>query len=152
MRIVTQGNPLVRRLVAAVLATVLVPISWSLAQLGTPGFLLAHKVFEAEPPSLGHLNTDIEVAAAVDFAIWFAALWGAQDLWLRLREELEERDSAVRSNRPRDPAILVGSTLVALPSSIYLCWDSPSSQAAGCLTQLSRSWARLVCAFLHLAL
>jgi hypothetical protein len=37
-------------------------------------------------------------------------------------KELEERASAVRSNLPRDPAILPGATLVALPLFIYFAF------------------------------
>ena len=115
----TKGNLLVRIFVAIALATLLVPISWSLARLVTPGFFVADKVLEAQPPSLGGISISIEIAAVVDFAIWLAAVWGAQDLWRSLREELEGRESAIRSNRRRDPAILLGATLAALPFSIY---------------------------------
>jgi hypothetical protein len=105
--------------VATALATVLAPISRAWARLLTPGFLIADKVPEPQRLSLGLISAIMEIAAVVDFAIWFAALWGVQDLWFHLREELEERASAVGSNLPRDPAILPGATLVALPLSIY---------------------------------
>jgi hypothetical protein len=74
------------------LSLLLVPVSWaiflSVTPIATPGFAVAHWVISAQAPSfLGYLSEGFEIAAIVDFVVWFGFVWGVQNLWTQLRED-----------------------------------------------------------------
>jgi hypothetical protein len=69
---------------------------------------------------LGHLGEGTEIAAVVDFAVWFAGLWGAMSIWAQARMELAERDTIGHWSNPlRLSRLLVSTTLCAVPFSYY---------------------------------
>jgi|HubBroStandDraft_4_1064222.scaffolds.fasta_scaffold40326_2 hypothetical protein len=90
---------------------VLVPISWAVTLAGTPGFLFNAYLQGPAPQEYD----GFKIAAVVDFAVWFAALWGFQKLWAQLRAEIPEQ-------RHASPA--VGALLSALPLSFYLAVEA----------------------------
>ena len=113
---------LLRVLLTGALSAVLVFFSWVLTFFVTPGSRLANRVVSAHPSDfLGDLNEAVTIAAVVDFAVWFAALWGFQGLLSELRRMVrdqgasgEQSNSLWHSSAPRYAA------LCAVPLSFYV--------------------------------
>lgn len=110
-----------RAIVVGGLSALLVPISWALTLFVTLGFAVVHFWLSTQPPSfVGHLNEGVGIAAGVDFAVWFAGLWGASSLWTHIRTEMPGGDATGRRSNPlRRPRLLASTTLCALPFSYY---------------------------------
>jgi hypothetical protein len=117
-------NELRRGLYTGVGSLVLTFASWMFfgaGRLVTPGFAVAHWVISAQPPSfLGYLSEEFEIAAIVDFVVWFALLWGVQNLCTQLGKQ--RRASGITKHwtnpLPR-PGIWIGALLCAVPLSFY---------------------------------
>jgi hypothetical protein len=102
----------------------LVPVSWAIllsVTIPTPGFAVAHWVISAQPASfLGYLGEGFEIAAIVDFVVWFGLLWGVQNLWTQLGEERQAGGITRHWLNPlRKPAVWGGALLCAVPLSYY---------------------------------
>jgi hypothetical protein len=73
----------------------------------TPGFLVNWYLQGPAPQEYD----SFKIAAVVDFAVWFASLWGFQNLWTQLRTEIQEQ---------RHTSPVFGALLSALPFSFYV--------------------------------
>jgi hypothetical protein len=109
---------LLRVLVTGVLSIVLVPIAWAAMLFVSPGAMVVQYVLPVggNGDMLGGLNT----AVAVDFTVWFSALWGIQTLWARLHEQLEERGVERAGPIRCDATTAVSAALCSLPLSFYV--------------------------------
>jgi hypothetical protein len=115
----TKRNSFRRVLTTGVLSIPLVPISWALTQFATPGVVVAQLV---SPETADWISTErIEIAAITDFAVWFAFIWSAENLWARFHAEVKEQ-SGTRDwvNPLRRGSTLVSAILCALPFSYYV--------------------------------
>jgi hypothetical protein len=106
------------------LSLLLVPVSWaiflSVTPNATPGLAVAHLAASAQPSALLDLNEGFEIAAIVDFVVWFGFVWGVQNLWTQLREERHAGGiTGLWPNPLRKPGIWVGAPLCAVPLSYY---------------------------------
>src|SRR3984885_15487795 len=106
------------------LSLLLVPVSWAIflsVTIPTPGFAVAHWVISAQPASfLGYLGEGLEIAAIVDFVVWFGLLWGVQNLWTQIGEERQAGGITMHWPNPlRKPAVWGGALLCAVPLSYY---------------------------------
>jgi hypothetical protein len=106
------------------LSLLLVPASWaillSVTPIATPGLAVAHLVASAQPSALLDLNEGFEIAAIVDFVVWFGFVWGVQNLWTELREERQA--TGIRRYWPnpvRRSGVWGGALLGAVPLSYY---------------------------------
>jgi hypothetical protein len=95
---------------------VLVPIWMGVTLFRTIGVVVARTVTPDTASWVGS-NERWSVALLTDFWVWFAAIWALQMLWLRLRHELEERDSLLRSEKQSRSHPLVAAMFLALPFS-----------------------------------
>ena len=111
-----------RAIVLGGLSALLVPISWTLTLFVTFGFAVVHFWLSTQPSSfLGHLNEGVAIAGAVDFAVWFGALWSAHGLWIRLRREMREPNTTRNYSSPLlNAGTLVRAMLLAIPFSYYV--------------------------------
>jgi hypothetical protein len=60
-----------------------------------------------------------EVAATVDFIVWFAGIWGIQKLWAQFHGDTQVTSTSHWSN-PRSASTWAGVALITLPFSYYL--------------------------------
>jgi hypothetical protein len=113
---VKRRNKLLRALVTGVLAIVLVPISWAMTFAATPGGAFVAYTVSPRDDGFG----GIEIAAILDFTVWFAALWGVQTLWAQLHEQVQERGiDRLVPIRP-DASTLIGALLCSIPFAFYV--------------------------------
>jgi hypothetical protein len=110
-----------RAVMTGLLSLLLVPVLWAIFLFATPGFAVAHWVISAQPPSfLGYLSEGFEIAAIVDFAVWFGLLWGVQNLCTQLGEERQASGTTRHwPNLLRRSGVWVGALLCAVPLSYY---------------------------------
>jgi hypothetical protein len=113
-----------RAVITGLLSLLLVPVSWAIllsVTIVTPGFAVAHWVISAQPASyLGHLGEGLEIAAIVDFVVWFGLLWGVQNLWTQLGEERQASGITRHWPNPlRRSGVWGGALLCAVPLSYY---------------------------------
>lgn len=105
-----------RAIIASFASVVLTFISWLGAVYVTLGAEVAKRMdYE---PILSNFGKRIKIAFAADCVAWFAMTWGAQGLWTRFCEEVQERGGMRQWVKPlRQAATLYDSTLCALPFS-----------------------------------
>jgi hypothetical protein len=113
-----------RAIMTGLLSLLLVPVSWaiflSITPFATPGFTVAHWVATRPPSFVGDLNATFEIAAIVDFAVWFGLVWGVQNLCTQLGEERQASGITRHWRDPlRGPGVWFGALLCAIPLSYY---------------------------------
>jgi hypothetical protein len=113
-----------RAVMTGLLSLLLVPVSWaiflSVTPVATPGLAVAHLVASAQPSALLDLNEGFEIAAIVDFVVWFGFVWGVQNLCTQLGEERQASGITKHWRDPlRGPGVWVGALLCAIPLSYY---------------------------------
>jgi hypothetical protein len=120
MEIVKSEHRFARIAVTGVLSLLLVPISWGLTLFTTLGYAALLIVRSKQPSFMGNLNEGIEIAASVDFIVWFAGLWGVQELWASFRQKNRVQDTTSHWLNPRNTSLWAGVALCVLPFSYYL--------------------------------
>jgi hypothetical protein len=105
------------------LSLLLVPLSWAIflsVAIPTPDLAVAHSVAVAQPSAMLNLNEGFEIAAIVDFVVWFGLVRGVENLWTQFSEE--RAASGITRHWPnpvRRSGIWRDALLCAVPLSYY---------------------------------
>lgn len=108
------------RIAVTVFATGLVSFALMIVQWMLASFITLGTWTEARWGSHSLKSLGV-VFVPVDFLLWFASLWGVQNLWRRLHAEVEERErTKTWPHTLRSVGTWANAALCALPFSYYV--------------------------------
>jgi hypothetical protein len=125
--IVKQRFSVLRVLATCALSLLLVFIAWAVTWGVTLGTEVMRRELFAQslpmgfgPPTFLGMSEPFKVSALLDFMLWFAVVWGVQNLWIELHETVQEDKTKPWLNPMRRLSTPINAMLGSLPFSYYV--------------------------------